>query len=79
MGKEIKNTNQKRAFAKGMRELRVKDVEMARTSIMSILDVTTTQSFRNYANGRVDTLDVEKAKQIEALFASFGINDPWGL
>jgi len=62
-----------------MRELRVKDVEQARTAIISILGVTTMQSFRNYANGRVETLDVEKAKQIEALFASYGVNNPWGL
>ena len=79
MANETKNTNVKRAFAKGMRELRVKDVEQARTAIISILGVTTMQSFRNYANGRVETLDVEKAKQIEALFASYGVNNPWGL
>ena len=79
MANETKNTNEKRAFAKGMRELRVKDVEQVRSAIISILGVTTMQSFRNYANGRVETLDVEKAKQIEALFASYGVNNPWGL
>lgn len=79
MPHETKNINEKRAFAKGLKELRVKDVEQVRSAIISILGVTTMQSFRNYANGRVETLDVEKAKQIEALFASYGVNNPWGL
>ena len=79
MSNETKNTNEKRAFAKGMRELRVKDLDQARTSIMSILGVTTLQSFRNYANGKVKTLDVDVAHQIEALFESYGIMNPWGL
>lgn len=63
---------------KGLRELKVKDYDEARSAIRDILGVTTDQSLRNYANGRTVNLDVDKARQIEALFASYGVRDCWG-
>lgn len=67
-----------RAFRKGLRELKVKDAPAARAQILSILGVTTKQSFAYYANGRAQTLDVEKARRIEEVFRRYGISDPWG-
>lgn len=68
-----------KAFKKGLDELKVKDLPEVRQSLFRILGITTMQSFRNYSNGKVLNLDVDKAKQIEALFASYGISNPWGL
>lgn len=71
-------TKPTRAFAKGLRELRVKDVEAARAEIMAALEVNTAQSLRNYARGLKKSLDVEKAANIAAIFARYGVADPWG-
>lgn len=68
-----------KAFKKGLDELKVKDLPEVKRSLCRILGITTMQSFRNYSNGKVLNLDVDKAKQIEALFASYGISNPWGL
>ena len=73
----IKNPD--KAFQKGLSELKVKDLPEVREAIFGILKITTMQSFRNYASGRVLTLDVEKARKIEALFAAYGVKNPWGL
>ena len=78
MPHETKNINEKRAFAKGLKELRVKDVPVVKAGIMDILGVGTRHSFVRYADGRAETLDVDKARRIEELFASFGVTDPWG-
>lgn len=75
----IQKNNAGKAFKKGLSELKVKDLPAVREALYGILGITTPQSLRNYANGKVQTLDVEKAKQIEVLFASYGINSPWGL
>ncbi len=72
-------SNQTRAFKKGLSELRVKDVREVRARLTRILEITTNASFNNYASGRVKTLDVEKARQIEAVFAYYGVKEPWGL
>ena len=72
-------TNPDKAFMKGLSELKVKDLPVVREALCRILRVTTAQGFRNYANGRVMSLDVDKARQIEALFAAYGVANPWGL
>lgn len=77
MTRETKNPG--KAFTKGLSELKVKDLPIVREALYGILQVTTPQGFRNYANGLVKNLDVDKARQIEALFASFGVANPWGL
>ena len=71
--------NPSKAFQRGLRDIKVKDIQDVRTSLMGILGVGTRQGFRNYANGLVQNLDVDKAKQIEVLFASYGVSNPWGL
>ena len=79
MKTNITKPNPAKAFKKGLAELRVKDLPAVRESLYKILQITTPQSFRNYSNGKVQNLDVDKAKQIEVLFASYGISNPWGL
>jgi len=79
MARTITKPNPEKAFKKGLSELKVKDLPEVREAIYRILEITTAQSFRNYASGKVQTLDVEKARQIEALFLSYGITNPWGL
>ena len=79
MARIITAKNPEKAFQKGLSELKVKDLPDVREALYRILRVTTPQGFRNYANGKVMNLDVDKARQIEALFASYGITNPWGL
>lgn len=79
MDRDITAKNPEKAFQKGLSELKVKDLPEVREALYRILRVTSLQGFRNYANGKVQNLDVEKARQIEALFASYGVTDPWGL
>jgi len=79
MEKEARQPNPAKAFKKGLSEIKYKDLPEVRKNLMSILKVTTMQSVRNYANGLVDNLDVDKARQIEDLFASYGVKHPWGL
>lgn len=70
---------QNKAFRRGLRELKVKDVPAVKTAIIAILGITTDASFNNYASGRVKNLDVDKAAQISDLFARYGVSKPWGL
>jgi len=79
MARVITKPNPDKAFKKGLSELRVKDLPEVREALYHILRVTTVQGFRNYANGKVQNLDVDKARQIQALFASYGVTNPWGL
>ena len=79
MARVITAKNPEKAFQKGLSELKVKDLPDVRGALYRILRVTTPQGFRNYANGKVQNLDVDKARQIEAPFSSYGIANPWGL
>ena len=72
-------TNPNKAFRKGLREIRVKDAPDVRAAIFRILGVKTKQSFTNYANGKMVNLDADKARQIENLFLSYGVTEPWGI
>ncbi len=71
--------NPDKAFRKGLSELRGVDLPAVREAISRILGITTNASFCNYASGRTKNLDVDKARQIEALFADYGVLNPWGL
>jgi|GEM_PF-1939949 len=79
MARENTKKNPEKAFQKGLSELKVRDLPEVREALYRILRVTTPQGFRNYANGLIQNLDVDKARQIEALFASYGVSNPWGL
>ena len=75
---QTQNTSNPRAFRKGLRELKVKDEPEVREAIYRILNVKTRQSFQRYSAGLAKRLDVLKAKQIEDLFAAYGVTDCWG-
>lgn len=66
-----------RSFRRGLRELRVKDVEVVKAALAAELGVTTRQSFAGYRDGK-RLLDVCKATAIEKIFARYGVSDPWG-
>lgn len=66
-----------RAFRKGLGLLRAKDVKEAKNGIMEILGVYSAPSFAAYADG-LRSLDIEKAHRLEVLFASYGVESPWG-
>lgn len=68
-----------RAFRKGLREIKVKDQAAVRHGVMAILGAKNISSFYFYSFGREQVLDVEVAKKIEQLFASYGVADCWGL
>jgi len=67
-----------RAFRKGLGELRVKDVQPATSAICAVLGVKTKQAFAYYADGKAKTLDIDKARKIDEIFASYGVTNPWG-
>lgn len=67
----------KKAFQKGLGEVRVCQLAACRQEIMRVLGVTTLQSLRNYAAG-LKKLDVVTASEIELVFQKYGVNEPWG-
>ena len=71
--------NPSKACLLGLKEIKVKDLPEVREALKRILGVSTLQAVRNYANGLVQNLDVDKARQISELFASYGVSNPWGL
>lgn len=74
-----REANPKKAFRKGFLEVKIKDQRDVRSALCTILGVYSAPSFQKYLYGRSASLDVEKARQIEELFASYGITEPWGL
>jgi len=71
--------NPDKAFLRGLREIKVKDQGEVRDALRRILGVGTDQALRNYAGGKVKNLDVAKYTQIQDLFESYGVAQPWGL
>ena len=66
-----------KAFRKGLREVKVGDVDKVREDLKSALGVTTRQSLAAYADGK-RLLDVETAARIEAVFLKYGVSACWG-
>lgn len=72
------NTPFVRSFRKGLAEIRMKDSQAIRAELKGILGVSTKQGLAHYANGKAKSLDVDKARAIEEVFARYGVRDPWG-
>ena len=70
------NTNN-RQFFKGLSLIKVCDVEAVRTEIMYKLNITTRQGYNKRRAGKV-RFTVEEANAVEAIFAKYGVPDPWG-
>ena len=64
-------------FSYGINQLRINQKEEAVKSIMAILGITTKAQYHNYRRG-TQKLSVDKAVEIEKLFASYGIKECWG-
>lgn len=67
-----------KAFRRGLNNVRMKDYDAVTAGIMAILGVTTRPALFYYVDGKNRTLDVDKARQIEELFLSYGITEIWG-
>ncbi|MBP5311829.1 MAG: hypothetical protein J6112_03230 [Clostridia bacterium] len=67
-----------RSFRKGLSEVKVKDLPHIKHDIMQALGISTESSFSRYSRGLNKHLDIEKAKKIEDLFASYGVDNCWG-
>lgn len=77
MNKTTSTTTPQRAFRKGLREVKVGDVDAVRASLKEVLGVTTRQSLAAYADGK-RTLDVTTAARIESVFKNYGVPACWG-
>ena len=76
---ETKGNENRRAFTKGLAEVKVKDAQAVRSEIMAILGVTSLQMFRKYSRGRVQSFDIAKYEAVGKVFRKYGVRDPWGL
>ena len=65
------------SFKKAWSQVRQKDIEEVRTSVMDALGLTTKVAFYNRLNGDVEP-KVSEAKAIEDIFNNYGITEIWG-
>lgn len=66
-----------KAFRRGLNNLRVADYPAARDAIKAVLGTKNIQLVAYYADGK-GNLDIDKARQIEEIFLSYGVTDIWG-
>lgn len=66
-----------KSFRKGLREVKVKDLQAVKADIRDILGVYSRQAFAKYSNGLL-ILDVMKAEAISKAFAKYGVTNCWG-
>lgn len=78
----MENTQNKaasmRSFRRGLANVKAGDLPGVKAEIMQALGVTTKQSFIRYADGKVASLDVLKAREIEGIFQRHGVTEYWG-
>lgn len=65
------------SFAKGWAQVRQCDVANCRKELMQVLNVTTRAAFLQRMKGNVIP-NVLEAKNVEKVFAKYGIKDMWG-
>ena len=75
----VNNGINRRAFRKGLAEVKIKDYPAVKGEIMAVLGIKSQQMFRNYSYGRVQTLDIAKSEAIALVFRRYGVLSPWGL
>jgi hypothetical protein len=63
-----------KGFTKGMRQLRLCDRYAARAAMKDALGVETDVTLWRYSTGK-NVLEDDKARNIDTVFASFGIKD----
>lgn len=69
----------KYSFMKGLKNLKVLNYTRARQEIKDVFGVTSDESFRLHAHGRIEPTATEK-EGVEAVFAKYGVkkSDIWG-
>ena len=67
----------KHSFEIGFRQVRVCDVPEVRGKIMSALGIVSRASWAKRLYGRI-VPNVDEAKEIEKIFAEYGIKSVWG-
>lgn len=68
-----------KAFRKGLREVRSKDVAKVREEIREVLGIgkSSRALLAKYIDGKMP-LEVERYHAINDIFKRYGINNPWG-
>lgn len=66
-----------KSFRKGLRELRVREVQEVKAELYAVLGINNRISFAAYADGK-QMLPIEKYMGIERVFKAHGIDDCWG-
>lgn len=67
-----------KSFAKGLREVKVKDYKEVVRKLMKAIGINNRNSFAKWRDGRVAVLDYEIEAKIKAVFAEYGVKKPWG-
>ena len=65
-------------FIKGLKQLRVGEVDEVKAEIMAALHITTNVSYINRKTGKIEP-KISEARAIEEIFAKRGISDVWGI
>lgn len=65
------------AFKKGMGDAPKRHQVLIREEIKRVLGITSRIQFNNRRDGKVDHTPAERTA-IEAVFAKYGVNAPWG-
>lgn len=65
------------SFNKGLREVPHGQIKEVIANLKSVLGISSALAFRNRRNGKVDHT-IGDCKKIEAVFAEYGVTDPWG-
>lgn len=66
-----------KSFNKGLREVPHGKIKEAILKLKNALGITSYPAFRKRRNGEVDHT-IGDCQKIEAVFAEFGVADPWG-
>lgn len=66
-----------KSFNKGLQEVPHGKIKEAIAKLKSSLGITSALGFRNRRNGKVDHT-IGDCQKIEAVFAEYGVKNPWG-
>lgn len=66
-----------KSFNKGLREVPHGKIKEAAEKLKNALGITSGLGFRNRRNGKIDHT-IGDCQKIEAVFAEYGVTDPWG-
>lgn len=67
-----------KSFAKGLREVKVGDYKEVVRKLKKAIGINNRVSFAKWRDGKIAVLDYEIEAKIKAVFAKYGVMDPWG-